>query len=618
MSKGKLRTISRINSEKKLQSEIEDFLRDHGDRYINTLKEVKELFLKYHRSSRGRWILYRIESRADSQGGKELKEISSIVEKIQRKRSKKRTYSVFEMEDIIGLRLICPYVSDLKEVVRYILQDQDKLKILEIEFHGLKDLYDEFDRLRDFEKLRREEFSKDDRLMALGENLYPEPRYIRRADGYRGIHITVSVHKPVELKDVKCEVQVSTAILRALADKTHDLIYKEREVEKPYRNIVSNISDGLFADDQQTEIAKQEIVRRRTEETLRRRGVYIQHCRIAIERIERREASILEEIQALCYKVKDYMEAKANFEQVRCPVEDRINSYLNGLISYRDLIEGRFSCVVTEETGKPLETRELGVKDIKDYVIKAKKLALDLDELIDGIIEVKESAKDFLEHRILCQMLSGLAMCDEFDRFDHIALSWLRRLTGTASSPREILDACSTEALFLYGLSRFKEAYKVLRSAISQVEEHLEPSLLVHPKNSCAYYAVERRDELLRLEEPYPDEEAEAEELEEESQRFAGENVDILEKDETLDMLKKEEIDVDWLKILCKDTQIFVNLVCCSSVDDIAKLLAASRQLRDEVLNSTEFSDRDKAFVKQYYMKNILKAGERLAGTPRG
>jgi ppGpp synthetase/RelA/SpoT-type nucleotidyltranferase len=639
------KTISRIKEEGKLRKEIDDFIQTNSTRYENALKTIREFFLWYQRSSRGRWILYRVESRGDNQSGNELKEVSSILEKMQRKRSKKPNYSVFDMEDIIGLRLICSYVSDLNEVVRYILEEQDELMIHEIQFHGLRDQFEEFKRLWKFDELRREVFSKDDQLKIL-DKIFPEPRYESRADGYRAVHITVSLNKPVELQDVKCEVQVGTSILRALADKTHGLIYKEREVEKPYMTIVSNISDGLFADDLQTEIAREEIVKKRIEETTRRRGVYIEHIRrISIERIKTGAISVSEDMRALSEKIEKYIKGKETLEQIKDVIEGRISSFLGGNIKYDKLIRDKFGDNVKDEFGKPVNEKEFGIKNIKNYVKDKKKLQLNLDNLIRRLIELetfmtqgdtnehennnvfhKNQLEIFPEYRILCQMTSALAMSDDFGRFDDQAINYVNKLINIAFDKNQVAKAHGTKALLLYGLGRFKEAYEAIRTVIWDGERDLQDKLLAELKNSCAYYAAERIDELSRLGKLYPNEEDEKKELEDEAYLFISKALEILnslyenitnEIQRTGDNQKQkvvaEKKEIDFLKIYYPDTKVFIDLVCSSSAEDIAKSLTEAKQIYDKICSNDKFSKQEKTLVRQYYAKNIRKASQRLA-----
>lgn len=616
-----LKTISRIKAEEKLRKEIDDFIQTNSKHYEDALKQIRDFFLRYQRSSRGRWILYRVESRGDNQRGKELKEVSSILEKIQRKRLDNPNYSVFDMDDIIGLRLISSYVSDLKEVVRYIFEEQDKLRIHEIQFHGLNDQFKEFERLWKFDELCL-------------DKIFPEPKYEPRADGYRAVHITVSLNKPVELQYLKCEVQVSTSVLRALADKTHGLIYKEREVEKPYRTIVSNISDGLFADDLQTEIAREEILKRRTEETTRRRGVYIDDIRrISIERIKTGAISVSEEIRELSKEVENYIRGKETLEQIQDAIEGRIRSYLGGNIDYDALTKRKFWYTVFDELGKPVEEKEKGIKDIINYVKETRKLQRNLDALIERLIALVEKTKDFLEYRILCQMKSALAMSDDFGRFDAKALIYADRLIYIASDKNQVAKAHSTKALLLYGLGRFKEAYECIRTGIWEAEKTLqdkEPLLLAKLKNSCAYYAAERIDELSRLSKLNPNEECEKKELEDEAHLFISKAREILNSpyenitneiprtgDNQKQKVVAEKKEIDFLKIYYHDTEVFIDLVCSSSADDIVKSLTEAKQIYDKICSNDKISKQEKNLVRQYYRKNLRIASQRLAQIPK-
>ncbi len=134
-----------------------------------------------------------------------VKQPGSIIEKLRRKKLDLNLKNVKEgLDDVAGVRIICPYIKDIY-VVKQLVENQDDLNIL---------------RIRDYIK-------------------NPKP------NGYRSLHIIVEV--PVFFSDhkemVKVEVQIRTIAMDFWASLEHQLRYKQKNQE----NILEDISDELKA-----------------------------------------------------------------------------------------------------------------------------------------------------------------------------------------------------------------------------------------------------------------------------------------------------------------------------------------------------------------------------------
>lgn len=510
--------------------------------------------------------------------------------------------------------------------MRYILKEQEKLEPHEIEFHGMEDLYKQFARQRQLDEVIIEKFKADDELKKLNKKIYPEPVYNARPDGYKGVHIALSLNSS-EFGDIQCEVQIGTAMGRVLADKTHDLIYKERGIEEVYRDLTSNIGNNLFQVDNQTEIVRKEIVQKKEGERARKRDVYIDHIRgyhkyTAIDKID-----VKKEIKQLFEKTESYITDKEELEKIQQAIGNRINSFCEEEINYDVLTKKGFTAEILDEAGKKLEEKELGFDDIVNNLSKEKKLELLLDELIGKVKKAEKKASDFQEYRTICEITSILAMSDDYGRFDDLLLNYSDIFIQKAKTSSEKTAACYVKAMVLYGLGRFKEAFEILRSQLWKEEKTGSEDSVKKAAylNTCAYFAAERIDELKRLgiEALYPNEKDEIEKLEKEGKQLLMKTIEILnriikindekisKKGETTE-LKNERNPIEWVKVLTEDTKIYLDIVCSNNVEDIGNYLLNEKKLFEQVENNDNFTDRQKRLMKGYYIKHVKKAAEKL------
>lgn len=169
-----------------------------------------------------------------------LKDLSSLKDKILRKRAQGwkenrddyKGYSLASMTDIIGVKILCGYLTDQPHIERWI-----------------EDTFDVVDR---------------------------EP--ITYASGYTSWHYIVKLKEqhmherglPREWARVLCELQVKTVLQAAWDDKTHNLVYKQEDVSEYERIEFGLLSRSLQVADEQSEMIRLEIEEMRREVAKRR------------------------------------------------------------------------------------------------------------------------------------------------------------------------------------------------------------------------------------------------------------------------------------------------------------------------------------------------------------
>jgi len=188
------------------------------ERVLNTIRHKLDDYSKFH--PEGKRAIYRVASRAAYQDGQEFKSPESVAKKIQQKRISRPEYSLNDVEDIVGLRVVCVYPSDIEIVAKYIRGlAGNELSIIS-------------DQKKDYQS------------------------------GYTGHHFVVSLIDPA-LNDIKCEVQVVTMLFEAWAYKTHPLTYKGIEKNEEHERHAQLLADALRVADEHSEFLKLLIMRKR-------------------------------------------------------------------------------------------------------------------------------------------------------------------------------------------------------------------------------------------------------------------------------------------------------------------------------------------------------------------
>jgi ppGpp synthetase/RelA/SpoT-type nucleotidyltranferase len=165
----------------------------------------------------------------------EVKNIESVVAKIVRRRQKKRKYSFDDVEDLVGIKIFCPYLSSAEEICDW-LYTQSKY------FHIKPD-------------------NKEDAFV------HHEDR------GYKGYHFLTEPNpqEDPDWLDVKCEIQVKTMCQEAWDAFTHEITYKrDQGIDPSLLQHMKQLSNVLSAIDEQGEIIKTQIERLELEERERK------------------------------------------------------------------------------------------------------------------------------------------------------------------------------------------------------------------------------------------------------------------------------------------------------------------------------------------------------------
>ncbi len=208
--------------------EIDKFVNQprRKDQYMRVLNHMETLLRQYHyHIPEGRRVIYRVATREDYQQGDKFKRVQRIQEKInkkreeQKKRGKEPSYSIHDVGDIIGVRVVCVYPSDVDVVSNFIRSEHKK----------------------NLEIVPRED------------------KEIRKKSGYRE-HRFVVRHVNPTLSVIKCEIQIVTMLSEAWSFKEHRLIYgKANKIKETYVKQSRLLSDGLAVLDGQSELLAQEV-----------------------------------------------------------------------------------------------------------------------------------------------------------------------------------------------------------------------------------------------------------------------------------------------------------------------------------------------------------------------
>ena len=218
---------------------IQVFLGNQRDGYLAVLHSLKRVFTDYSKVREGR-VIYRVASRGDYHHGSELKTAQSVFSKLSNRRDRHgQEYSLYDVEDIVGLTVVCLYPKDVDVIAEWIRgQNGGALKI------------------------------------APFRTGWPESDEKKDESGYRAHHFTLTVTEPT-LQQFKCEVQIRTLLHEAWKFKTHGLIYKGRSQTQEHEQQAEFISDVLSVMDRQSEYMKEVLIRRERDEEVRKTAAHL-------------------------------------------------------------------------------------------------------------------------------------------------------------------------------------------------------------------------------------------------------------------------------------------------------------------------------------------------------
>lgn len=195
-----------------------------------------------------------------------VKKLKSAFLKIKRKNKK----SIFDLTDLLGMRVFCLYEEDIEEVHKYLLKyllNSPSFTLEEINIYASwnKDKVSKF--LEQLEQSMHERYGncpptkpqddtsykcaylKDGKLSGI---FFRKPK---KQTGYKSIHYVFDTGHG-DSKKVRCEIQLRTIFQDIWAEIEHDISYKKSKVHRVARELFENLSDLLEASERQVSIIK--------------------------------------------------------------------------------------------------------------------------------------------------------------------------------------------------------------------------------------------------------------------------------------------------------------------------------------------------------------------------
>lgn len=234
-------------------------IREHLERekghYLEFLQTVKLIYTAYSRADYGKGRIYRIYSRGDKQDGDEFKTVWQILHKMG------QGIKLTEVYDIIAITIVCPFMSDMDEVINY------TQKCTNNGYFSVIDMTD----------------------------------HRRGRSAYEAVHYYIAAPHS---QDTVCEVQIKTVLHDAWAAKTHDLTYKPfsaydtrfgqqmdtlaamlAALERQSELIRQLVEEGRNFDKERRRVARQVIIRKLSDEL---RGLLDDEHRTALEDLQKK------------------------------------------------------------------------------------------------------------------------------------------------------------------------------------------------------------------------------------------------------------------------------------------------------------------------------------------
>jgi ppGpp synthetase/RelA/SpoT-type nucleotidyltranferase len=191
-------------------AEVKAAIAQHSDDWLKLQDRIRNRFVEYQKIGTLRGAIYSVYTRSDRQPQdmqyRHLKSAAKIAEEIflnrrggtksrsgqERKVLTKQKFTIYDVSDVIGVAIVCPFKSDVDRVVDQIERDCTDYTFSKIE------------------KIKRHD----------------------RQD-YQAVHMSLNIPEG-RLRELQCEVQIKTAVQDAFAWKTHDLAYKPDKNTDPW------------------------------------------------------------------------------------------------------------------------------------------------------------------------------------------------------------------------------------------------------------------------------------------------------------------------------------------------------------------------------------------------
>jgi ppGpp synthetase/RelA/SpoT-type nucleotidyltranferase len=200
-----------------LLPEVEEFLETSGETYVRFIRDlVNEVNGIKHRAE-AVGLIYAVYTRADKQGGNELKEKWKIAKKLCQWRKDDPSTHISSIHDMVGMTIVVNFPSDRELVAAYLSRPGVLEKFSVVDKSDKKD------------------------------------------SGYHAIHLRVQ-GKNFANDFIVAEIQIKTMLHDGWGAKTHDLTYKpDGSIEENFSKHMEILGDVLRQLDDQSELIKDAI-----------------------------------------------------------------------------------------------------------------------------------------------------------------------------------------------------------------------------------------------------------------------------------------------------------------------------------------------------------------------
>jgi ppGpp synthetase/RelA/SpoT-type nucleotidyltranferase len=296
-----------------IRSEVKDAIALRSNDWLKLQERIRARFIEYRDIGALRGAIYNVYSREDRQppnvANRHLKGAAKIADEIlvnRRGGTKSRTgqerkiepnpkFDIYDVSDIIGVTIVCPFESDVTRVVGQIKRDCERgtfSQIEKIKEHDRKD--------------------------------------------YQAVHLSLRIPEGA-LQELQCEAQVKTAVQDAFGWKTHDLAYKpEADTDPWFVEQFTRVSQILRAADSFSDQLRARLERERSVSLETRRSVQADLLLVLREVIDDIvDEKKRSELEAATKELRDY---------IASPPESRKNADLKRIEQHVEKIWKDYGC----------------------------------------------------------------------------------------------------------------------------------------------------------------------------------------------------------------------------------------------------------------------------------